>query len=266
MIRRWWPLICAPLACLNPLAPTSPEIAPVGTVEAQRVPCNIVRNERGIHGSDCDDGLLTLATYDDHRYLLHWNGKPVTCTTPVTSLFPVQPLQARDGWYGVQLRAAGERSLCDDPEAAEEVYRLSWIPSFHPTVIIRFERRDQTYRLRGVILSGAGGYEPGIVANSVDTPLTQADWQAWLGLAARARFWTAPTEASDTVLDTSGAVQFVMGLDGAQWLLEARQNGQYHAVDRWSPDPDGPHSAFRTACTWLLHRSGLVPDSLLAGY
>ena len=32
----------------------------------------------------------------------------------------------------------------------------------------------------------------------------------------------------------------IVNLDGAQWIVEGVKNGQYHVVDRWSPDAPDP--------------------------
>jgi hypothetical protein len=197
--------------------------------------------------------------------VVHWNGTPVECDSRANATFPLAYLQGRDNWYGKQLRATGQRSLCHDLKEADEVYRLTWIPSFHHTIMVRVEKRGATHTLRAVRLSGAGGYEPG--RSQVDTTilLSQADWDAWIHLATSARFWEASTTESDSVIGPDGKVQIMVGADGAQWLLEARRGTQYHAVDRWSPHAE-PYMAFRHACEWLLKRSGLADSAVVAEY
>jgi len=242
---RWLVVLVTPLACWDPVGPS-----------ADRVPTL----------PQASTAPITLTTVGSYRYLVHWDATPVLCPANSARMFPVKSLQAMDGWYGAQLRAAGARPLCSDANAAEEVYRLAWIPSFDHTAIVRIERRGDDYSLSAVELSGAGGYQPGRPQQLLTVPLSEADWKTWLALVAEARFWQAQTVAADTVFDSTGAHVELMGLDGAQWLLEARRSSDYHAVDRWSPLADGPYGAFRTACSWLLHRSGMVPDTLVAGY
>ncbi|MGH9780755.1 MAG: hypothetical protein ACRD33_02950, partial [Candidatus Acidiferrales bacterium] len=48
-----------------------------------------------------------------------------------------------------------------------------------------------------------------------------------LKLLSAANFWKLPTEEQ--------AHPGRMDLDGARWIVEGVQNGQYHIVDRWSP-------------------------------
>lgn len=245
MRTRWLVVLVAPLACWDPVGPSAPE---------------------NIDVSETPSAAVTVTTVGNYRHLVHWDATPVRCPTNSTVMFPIKSLQAMDGWYGAQLRAGGAKTLCSDAAVAQEVYRLAWIPSFHHTVIVRVERREGSYSLSAIELSGAGGYEPGTPQRHVAATLSQTEWNTWLNLVAQARFWHAQTVAADTVFDSTGAHVEFMGLDGARWLLEARRADTYHAVDRWSPMADGPYGAFRTACSWLLHRSGLVPDTLVAEY
>jgi hypothetical protein len=166
-------------------------------------------------------------------------------------------LTDREGWYGRQLRAAGERPLCQSPEQPHVVYRLTWIPSFHPSVIVLIERTSVGYQLRAKTLSGAGGYDPGHLARDTMSSLTDTDLETFARLLAAARFWQLPT----TPLPNG-----MMGLDGAQWMLEGLSDGRYHIVDRWSPNSEGPDAAFRQLANWLLARSGLVNASIVREY
>ncbi len=245
MGARWLALLVMPVACLDPVGPA------FEPPSAQPEP---------------SDSPVTITTVGNYRYLVHWDAKPRPCPTESLKTFPIDSLQARDGWYGGQLRAAGEGPLCSDASPARELYRLAWIPSFHHTVIVRIERRGGEYSLTTVQLSGAGGYEPGTPLRRSTIAISQSEWNLWLGLVSRARFWQAQTIAADTVFDSTGTRVEFMGLDGAQWMLEATRANEYHAVDRWSPLKDGPYARFREACSWLLRRSGLVPDTLMAEY
>lgn len=247
MRRRWLAILVAPLACLDPVGPPTETTAQVPDDLATLAP-------------------VTMTTVGEYRYLVHWDATPIPCPANSTALFPITSLQERDRWYGSQLGATGAQSLCSDTTSAEEVYRLAWIPTFHHTVVVRIERRGQSYALSAVELSGAGGYEPGVPQRRTAITLRESEWAAWLRMVVQSRFWQAQTVAHDSVFDSTGAYSEWIGLDGAQWVLEARRGNDYHAVDRWSPMADGPYAAYRRACTWLLLRSSLVADSIVAGY
>jgi len=167
-------------------------------------------------------------------------------------------LSSQEDWYGGQLRAMGETQLCEGGgDHVGTTFRLTWIPSFHPSVTVRVITAPDGYRLIGKILNGAGGYEPGSVAHETTIALSVGDVSILTQRFAEARFWELPTiPAPDSTI----------GLDGAQWILEGLSAGRYHVVDRWSPEPAGPDGAFRHLAEWLLERSGLVPSSLVKEY
>lgn len=247
MRRRWLAILIAPLACLDPVGPPA-ETTAQPPEDVPTLP------------------VVTMTTVGEYRYLVHWDATPIPCPTSSTALFPIKSLQDREGWYGSQVGATGAQSLCSDTTGAEEVYRLAWIPSFHHTVVVRIERHGESYALSAVELSGAGGYDPGVPQRRIAMTLRQSEWDAWLRMVAQSRFWQAQTVDQDSIFDSTGAYSPWIGLDGAQWLLEARRGNDYHAVDRWSPLVEGPYTGYRRACTWLLLRTGMVSDRLVAGY
>jgi hypothetical protein len=36
----------------------------------------------------------------------------------------------------------------------------------------------------------------------------------------------------------------MVGLDGAQWIIEGIKGGEYHVIDRWSPEPAAGDAAY----------------------
>jgi hypothetical protein len=248
---RWLVLVMVPIGCMDPVGPSVPD------TPSARTDLSLVLQES-------ERTVTTLV--DGYRYVTHYDARPVPCVAGSRSMFPVRALADRDAWYGSQLRAGGEGPLCAEASPTDEVYRLAWIPSFHHTVIVRVEKRGSDYSFSAAQLSGAGGYEPGTLGDKVSESLSESEWNVWLELLSQSRFWRAHTIADDTVFDASGKRTELVGLDGAEWLLEAVRGGEYHAVDRWSPLANGPDAAFRRACSWLLHRSGFAPDTLVSEY
>ena len=179
------------------------------------------------------------------------------CPTGDSDIFAGTELADRDGWYGAQLRALRERGLCADGNVASDRFRFSWIPTFHPSVVVLAERTPSGPRLTAKILSGAGGYEPGTVQRARFIELSESEWTELLNLITASQFSTAPQAEPP---------RNAIGADGAQWILEGVRNGRYNVVDRWSPRRDGPYARHRAVGEWLLRRSGLVPPTLLREY
>jgi hypothetical protein len=89
------------------------------------------------------------------------------------------------------------------------IVRVEWAPTDEAT-------------LTATELSGAGGYEPGEVANTVTRTLSQQESVRLLALR-------------DVAL-REPAVECAMMLDGARWIVEAAGPGGYHYVNRQSPE------------------------------
>jgi hypothetical protein len=142
-------------------------------------------------------------------------------------------------WYAKELRALHEPSLWElsqDPNV--EAYRFLWLRSFHHPIAVRLVLRASGSGWMHVrMTSGQGGYEPGRIIRYGVSWLTKSKTQSLLSALAAARFWNLPTLAGTNA--GPDGVQWI-GTDGAQWIVEGVKNGQYHVVDRWSPDTADP--------------------------
>jgi hypothetical protein len=152
-------------------------------------------------------------------------------------------------WYAKHLRAMGEPSLWElSKDTSTESYRFLWLRTFHHPVSARWKvARDGSAQLVVKVLSGQGGYEPGHLVHNRTTKVSREGVVHFLELLQKADFWNARTEEE---------MDNVVRLDGAQWIIEAVREGQYHVVDQWSPD-SGP---FRSAALFLaINLGGLNP-------
>ena len=80
--------------------------------------------------------------------------------------------------------------------------------------------------------SGKGGNNPGRMVRYGVSWLTKTKTQSFLAALENMNFWelrTLPVANDD-----------IVGLDGAQWIVEGVKNGQYHVIDRFSPDTKDP--------------------------
>jgi len=143
------------------------------------------------------------------------------------------------GWYSRQLAALGETRLPSSCTASDEAYRFLWLRTFHHPVAIRVYSSRVN---RGVVTSeadGAGGYEPGRLVRRDSSILSDKDWDGFLQAIDETEFWSRP--ATDPT---------VIGLDGAEWVLEGCRHARYQLVQRWTPTDTG--------ATAFMHRLGMA--------
>jgi hypothetical protein len=156
-------------------------------------------------------------------------------------------------WYSRHLKNYYEPVLCDS--MTKNIIRFTWLRSFHGTVVIGLEKNVDSVRLywkapygkggdkfgkKPKVPDGKGGYiDVDIFINESKT-LTNKEWQDITVSLDSIDFWKLPAT------DNS-----VMGFDGAQWILERKEPGKYHFVDRWSG------GAIKNVCLKLLKLTDL---------
>lgn len=128
-------------------------------------------------------------------------------------------------WFSAHLAAAQEQPLPSYRVAdGETVVRFLWLPSFDHSVVVRVIGSPANGgRIEAKRLSGAGGYEPGQVADHVDRRLTADEWQRVKSSIDKTQLFQEPAETCD------------LGLDGSEWVIEAVDQDGYHFLKRWTP-------------------------------
>ncbi|GMT49089.1 MAG: hypothetical protein IEMM0008_0628 [bacterium] len=144
-------------------------------------------------------------------------------------------------WYSKHLRKMNEPILYTVTNKKIEIYRFTWLRTFHHPIMIRVYQSGKKSFLIAKELSGAGGYDPGEMKHNVKRQLHKKEWQNILTHVKRSSYWFLKTKIDD------------LGLDGAQWIMEGVKKGKYHVVDRWSPEK----GSYRELCLYLLKLSGL---------
>ncbi len=127
-------------------------------------------------------------------------------------------------WYGKHLKASNEKSLLDVSDKNLEIYRFTWLRSFHHPVIVKIEKQKNDMKIFFKELDGRGGYEPGKIIKEKEKSISQEDWCEFIKLLNDLDYWQVPS-----LEEKPG------GNDGAQWILEGVTNNRYHIVDRWTP-------------------------------
>ena len=155
--------------------------------------------------------------------------------------------EIRRDWYSRQLGAAGEPSLFQMSTKAPPLstsYRFTWLRSFHNPVTVRIDLgRDGRFLMTAKRLSGAGGYGPGTVSNQIIRPLNSDEQKKIVALIKRTDVLHQPP------------VDCTLGTDGAEWIIEANENGAYHFINRWTMDGGPVHEvglAFLALTGWNL--------------
>lgn len=141
-------------------------------------------------------------------------------------------------WYSRYLSAFKEPNLRH--VSAGETFRFTWLRTFHRPIVIRAEKCDGTAVLYWKTSNGAGGYETGKPSLTKSRELSSEEWARLTKVIRAGNFWDLPSASVGE-----------LGFDGAQWVLEANQSGQYHVVDRWGG------GEIREMCLVLLRLTGM---------
>jgi hypothetical protein len=148
------------------------------------------------------------------------------------------------------LALVNELPLQPLPEQVFETYRLTIDSAWGNHRIIRVSRRHNEDRdneeYKGITFPE---FKYFLVAHwlhfrelkhSAELELGDTQW-ACLGALLRAgQFWELPESGGH------------FGFDGATWTLEGNEQGRYHQVRRWSPDPERDGEQLRLPCQYLL--------------
>jgi hypothetical protein len=137
--------------------------------------------------------------------------------------------------YSKFLQALHEPSLLElaqhDPNA--EAYRLLWLRESDRPASVRFVMKPGgTGWFYRHMTSGKGGAEPGRLSESGMSWSWKSGTASFLSTVERAGFWNLPTLTDDD----KNAIPACR----SHWIVEGIKNGQYHVVDRCSPDQANP--------------------------
>ena len=142
-----------------------------------------------------------------------------------------------NSWYSQHLFAMKEPVIFNDT-SHREIYRFTWLRTFHNPVAIRIEKDEENYFLVWKVCDGAGGYDPGALKVNQQMRISEHDWIEFQSNLSKSKFWQEETNDSDN-----------MGLDGSHWILEGKKDDEYHVVDRWTPKAD---SKYYQTCNYLI--------------
>ena len=129
-------------------------------------------------------------------------------------------------WYSKMLFALKEPILYDY-QGDKEIYRFTWLRTFHHPVSVRLEKQNKTIHLFAKISKGAGGYEPGSIIFDTTISIAGNEWIVLKNKIVDTHFWQLKTENREDA-----------GKDGSEWIIEAVKENKYHMVTRWTPSKE----------------------------
>ena len=97
-----------------------------------------------------------------------------------------------NAWYSKHLRAMKEPVIYTD-NSLNEMYRFTWLRSFHHPIAIRIEKQENKYMLYWKVCNGAGGYEPGELIIDKKKTLDEHTWIELKKLLDQVDFWNLQT-------------------------------------------------------------------------
>ncbi len=151
----------------------------------------------------------------------------------------------REAWYSRHLTAAGETPLCTRVPSGE-IYRFTWLRTFHQPIVITVGSGPEHYWLRATTLSGQGGYDPGEVIGREDREIDHEQWIAITRLVHALSFW------NDDVVDIGAS----WATDGSAWVLEGRRDEEFRAISRYMPQG----GALYDLGVMLMELADVLPD------
>ena len=151
----------------------------------------------------------------------------------------------QEKWYSNHLGSMEEPSLyAMRGEKTQEVYRFTYLPTWGNPRCAVVTVKEEAAKIRFVRLDGAGGYDPGKIAERKERELTSDE------LARFHDLFEALDFANQSTKDP------VRGMDGSQWILERLKEGEYHIVVRWTAKSYNPGKrgtvSFVELCEWML--------------
>ena len=144
-------------------------------------------------------------------------------------------------WYSAQLFALREPLIFAD-SSGKEIYRFTWLRTFHNPIAIRIEKKGDTVNLYWKLCNGEGGYAPGKLILDKQKSIDIHIWNEFISRLNKVDFWNLTTKEQS------------FGVDGSEWILEGKNIKHYHVVDIWSPIAN---SAYYDCCDFLIGQTDL---------
>jgi len=139
-------------------------------------------------------------------------------------------------WFSKHLESMEESSLAyTNNNDFPFQLRFLWLRTNHEPVTVRVSKSEKESKIYLKTTSGLGGYEPGSIVKNENRLLSDKEIKTIIEDLDSLQFWQM-------------AYEKCLMMDGAEWILEARNENRYHVVTRSSPES----GKFREFCLNLL--------------
>ncbi|WP_445711876.1 hypothetical protein [Flavobacterium sp.] len=108
-------------------------------------------------------------------------------------------------------------------DSGKEIYRFTWLRSFHNPIVIRIEIASNKKTIFWKELKINKEYKPIKIITDTYKPLDNEKWTELENLLKKENFWEIYPNIN------------VLGNDGSFWVLEGTKDKKYKAVAFWSP-------------------------------
>ncbi len=143
-------------------------------------------------------------------------------------------------WYSLTLKNCEEPVLYNY-KGLDEIYRVTWLRAFHYPVVFRFQKQGFNFLLTTKVLLERNDEYPDELETNTTTSVSFFKWYKFKSKLAEADFWKLDFKDADAE-----------PMDGSRWIVEGVNEGKYHMIERWFPEPE-----LRKACLYLLSISNL---------
>lgn len=141
----------------------------------------------------------------------------------------------------VQLENLNEQSLNYSELKNKEIYRFTWLRSFHHPIAIRLENTNDKYYLFWKVGKGNGGFKPKGILEESKKEITKQEWEIFETLIEKEEY-----------INIRNFQSYIIG-DGSRWTLEAKNDGDYKVKSTCRPSLD-----LYKSCMYLIKLTGLI--------
>jgi hypothetical protein len=154
----------------------------------------------------------------------------------------------KSDWYYKHLKVLEEPSIYQLKSIEERtIIRFTWLRTFDQPISIRLiVNEDESGILYVKMSNGKGGYEPGTIVINERKDLLKQTVASFINTIENMNFWNLPSTTEQH------------GFDGSQWIFEGLSGGEYHVVERWSPES----GAIKNLGLMFLKISGLEDQEI----